>query len=220
MIENGFVKLDRRITRWRWYHDPNTFRMFVHLILIANYEDCDFQKITIHRGQLVTSLASLSRDLGISIRSVRTSLEHLESTGEVTSKNYSKFRVITIQNYDTYQTNRQAKRQTTDKQATSSRQATDNNGRRYKKAKKEEEFFSEKKPFVPPTPDDVMRAAAEAGLLFTQADAERFVAYNASRSWEGISEWEPLLKVWKTQPASTPQEETDEWGKPIGGRFK
>ena len=220
MIEGGFVKLDRRIIKWRWYHDPNTFRMFVHLILTANYEDRDFEKITIHRGELATSLPSLSRDLCMSIQEVRTALSHLKLTGEITVKTYSKFRVISIPNYDSYQVNQQAKQQAGNRQATGKQQASNTNGRKIKNLKEGKEFFSEKKPFVPPTPDDVMRAAAEAGLSFTQAEAERFIAYNASRSWEGISDWKPLLQFWKTQPVSTPQEETDEWGKPIGGRFK
>ena len=103
MANSTWVKIDRNILKWRWYQDANTARVFLHLILTANIEDHDFQKITVHRGEVVTSLASLSRQLRVSIKSVRTALDHLKSTGEVASTAYNKFQVISIINYDLYQ---------------------------------------------------------------------------------------------------------------------
>lgn len=96
--------IDRNILKWRWYQNPNTMRLFIHLLLKANIRDYDFEKITVHRGELVTSYASLSKELELSVQSIRTALEHLKSTGEVTSKSYSKYQVISILEYDKYQT--------------------------------------------------------------------------------------------------------------------
>ncbi len=101
--KSTFVKLNRIILKWRWYQDANTFRVFVHLILLANVTDRDFGKITVKRGQLVTSIAHLSRDLKISVKSVRTALEHLKSTNEVAIKTTSKYSIVTIINYKKYQ---------------------------------------------------------------------------------------------------------------------
>ncbi len=101
--KSTFIKLNRKILKWRWYHDPNTFRLFVHIILKANVTDRDFEKITVKRGQLVTSIAHLSEDLKISQKSVRTALSHLKSTGELTVRATSKYSVITVNKYDEYQ---------------------------------------------------------------------------------------------------------------------
>ena len=60
--KSTFIKLNRKILKWRWYQDANTFRVFVHLILLANVTDRDFENITIQRGQLVTSQSHLSKD--------------------------------------------------------------------------------------------------------------------------------------------------------------
>ncbi len=98
-----FIKLDRNILRWRWYKNPNTFRLFIHLLLNANVTDRDFENITVCRGQLLTSRRSLSASLGISEQSVRTSLEHLKSTNEITVKGFSKYSIITVNSYDKYQ---------------------------------------------------------------------------------------------------------------------
>lgn len=101
--KSTFIKLNRKILKWRWYHDANTFRVFVHLLLTANVTDHDFERITVRRGQVVTSVARLSENLKISVKSVRTALEHLKSTNELTIKTTSKYSIITVNKYDEYQ---------------------------------------------------------------------------------------------------------------------
>ena len=133
MINSGFIKIDRKITEWRWYSDANTIRVFLHLLLIANYEDKPFEKVIIRRGEAATSYDAIAQKLNLSVRNVRTALNHLKSTGEVTSKSYSKFQVISIVNYDSYQNSRQAKRQSSDRQVTGNCQSSDNNERKIKK---------------------------------------------------------------------------------------
>lgn len=124
-----YIKLDRNMQTWRWYKDANTFRVFVHLLFRANIKDADFERITVHRGELVTSYPHLAKDLDISIQSARTAITHLKSTGEITVKSYSKFSVITVLNYDKYQSVQQAKQQATNRQVTGNQQATNNNQR-------------------------------------------------------------------------------------------
>ena len=153
MLENGFVKFDRKIANWRWYHDVNTFKLFFHLIITANYEPKPFENITVQRGQRIASYGTLAEETGLSVRNVRTAIRRLILTGEVTSKSTNKYSVFTIVNYDLYQDNRQtnrqtsdkqptSNRQTSDKQPTSNRQTSDNNGRKIKKDKKDKEIYA------------------------------------------------------------------------------
>lgn len=104
-----FVKLNRKILDWKWYQDATTFRVFVHLILKANVFDNDFQNITVHRGQLVTSYGRIAGDLGfyknsnINVEPIRTAIRHLKKTGEITTERIQKGLLITINNYEKYQ---------------------------------------------------------------------------------------------------------------------
>lgn len=104
-----FIKLNRKIANWRWYQDPTTFRVFVHLIIKANVFDNDFNNITVHRGQLVTSYGHLAADLGfykdnkIMVQPVRTAINHLKNTGEIAVERFAKGLIITIVNYESYQ---------------------------------------------------------------------------------------------------------------------
>lgn len=57
----------------------------------------------IRRGQLLTSLRALSQKTGISMQSTRTSLAHLEETGEITRESTRKGTLITVCKYVDYQ---------------------------------------------------------------------------------------------------------------------
>ena len=124
-MEKGFIKIFRNLLKWKWYDDANTFRLFMHLLLIANWEDKEWHKIIIKRGQVITSQEHLAKDLRISRQQVRRAINNLETTNEITKSTTSKYTIITINNYDKYQNNNQVdNQQTTNKQPTNNQQTT------------------------------------------------------------------------------------------------
>lgn len=125
-MNNGFIKLHRSILDWDWWSDQNTFRVFIFLLLKANWKDGNHKGENVPRGSLVTGRKAIAEATGLSERSVRTALEHLKSTNEVTIKTMPKYSVITIKNYDKYQVTYQQ----IDQQPTSNRPATDHNRRK------------------------------------------------------------------------------------------
>jgi hypothetical protein len=192
----GFIALHRQIMNWEWYGDANTFCLFVHLLLAANYVDGRFKGKVIKRGQLVTSLPVLSTDTGLSIRQTRTALTHLVSTGEITDESTPNYRIITIVKYDDYQTptdkttddrqtiDRQVDRRSTD-DLTGDRQQYNNiiNKQGNKETKEQGNNDRERgtaKRFTPPTRDEILAFCAEAGL---EIDVDRFLDYYESNGW-------------------------------------
>lgn len=111
----GFVIEYRKIMQWEWYTDVNTAHLFRHCILKANYVEKTWQGILIKRGSFITSLQKLSAETGLTVKQVRTALEKLEKTGEVTNQSTSKYRIITVQNYDFYQSEGKQKGKQKDK---------------------------------------------------------------------------------------------------------
>ena len=99
----GFIVIYRDILNWEWYTDVNTAHLFVHCILKANHTDANWRGVEIKRGSFITSLQSLSTETGLTVKQVRNSLEKLEKTGEVANCSTSKYRIITVKNYDMYQ---------------------------------------------------------------------------------------------------------------------
>ena len=98
----GFVKLSRKLLDWQWYDDVNTKAVFLHLLLTANYFDKDWHGYHVGRGDTVTSLQSLCTELGLTESKVRTALKHLKKSGDITETTHSRFRIITVNNYDYY----------------------------------------------------------------------------------------------------------------------
>jgi len=102
------ILLNRSILGWGWYKDTNTARIFIHLLLRVNWKDDYVNGIEIKRGQLLTSLESLKYETGMTTQSIRTCLNKLIKTNELTSKSTNKYRIITVCKYDEYQyTNKQ-----------------------------------------------------------------------------------------------------------------
>ncbi len=124
-INGNWVKLFSKFMNWEWYKDSNTKDLFIHCLLKANWKDGRFEGVEIKRGSFVTSLKSLSEELGMTVQEVRTSLKHLISTNELTSKSTNKYRIITIVNYELYQlVNKQPNTQLTINQQATNNQLT------------------------------------------------------------------------------------------------
>ena len=154
-LDGGFIKIDRGILDWEWYSDINTTRLFIHLILKANWKDGRFQGQEIKRGSFVTSYPKLAEETELTVNQVRTSLSKLKSTGEITVKSQSKFSVITVKNYCLYQDISQANhRQITDKPQTNHSQIT--TIEESKKVRREEIKKRVSKDTPKETPEDII----------------------------------------------------------------
>ena len=99
----GWIKLHRKFISWEWYKDANVMRLFLHCLLKANHQDKQWQGHMIKRGSFITSLETLSHELGLSVKQIRTAISKLERTSEVAKKGQSKFTVIQVVNYEEYQ---------------------------------------------------------------------------------------------------------------------
>ena len=114
----GYLKLYRQFLSWEWYSDLPVRVLFLHCLLKANYNPAKWKGKTIKTGQFVTSLAHLAQETGLSLRQTRTALSKLKSTHEVTQQATSRYSIITVNNWDKWQSGRQTERQASDKQAT------------------------------------------------------------------------------------------------------
>ena len=139
-MSEGFIKLYRSILNWEWWNDDKTFRVFIFLLLNANWEDTRYRGHIIPKGSLVCGRKKLAKSLGMSEQSVRTSLEHLKSTNEITIKPTNKFSIITIVNWEKFQGQAQQTNQQTNQQI-NQRLTTYKEYKEYKEEKKKANQF-------------------------------------------------------------------------------
>lgn len=100
---SGWISLHRDITKWEWYDDVNTCRVFIHCLLRANHEPAKWRGIDIDRGQFISSLSKLATETNLTVKQIRTSISKLNKTGEVASQGHAQHTVFTVKNYDKYQ---------------------------------------------------------------------------------------------------------------------
>lgn len=193
---NSKILLDRKIIDWEWYGDINTCRVFIHLLIKANWKDKRWQGQFIKRGSLITSIGNLADETSLSIREVRTALEHLVKTGEIDKQTTSRYTLITVLNYNVYQ----PERQTNDKQTTTTEKGN--------KGNKDNSLFvspmkgstKKSKKFIPPTVEEVRAYCEERG---NGIDAETFIAHYATNGWmrgkTKMKNWKMAVVTWEKQ---------------------
>lgn len=115
---NGWIKIHRQILGWRWYDDSLTVHLFLHCIINAAVEDHEWHNTTIKRGQFATTIATLAKELKATPQKIRSRIERLQADNAIALKSTNKFTIVTICNYDTYQS------QTTNEQQTNNKQTT------------------------------------------------------------------------------------------------
>ena len=195
---NGFVVLHRSLLNWGWHSDPATGWLFVNLILLASYAPSEWKGIPLDRGQLITGRKALAKQTGLSERQIRTALEHLKSTGEVTIKATNKYSLITIVNYRKFQDIPSEATST----STNNRPATDHIVTK-KQNKQDIEVVADappakKKRFTPPTVDEV---AAYCKERQNGIDPQAFVDHYAASGWmrgkTPIRDWKACVRTWE-----------------------
>lgn len=99
----GWIKIYKKFLNWEWYDDINVKVVFLHLLLTANYVDKQWKGITIKRGQVLTSITHLAKEIQLTNQQTKTAIKKLKSTNEITIKSTNKYTVITIEKYNDYQ---------------------------------------------------------------------------------------------------------------------
>lgn len=138
----GWIKIHRQFLDWEWWDDKITSRLFLYLLVMANHKDNKWKGVTIKRGQLVTGSESMRKGTGFSRQQIRTALNKLKSTNEITNRTTNQYTLITITNYESYQTKatidkptEQPVSQPSDNQRATNEQPTDNHKQERKNIK-------------------------------------------------------------------------------------
>lgn len=153
-MREGWVKIHRKICDWEWYKEPNTMHLFLHLLLNANREPKPWRGNNILAGQLITGRETLAANTGLTVNQIRTSLERLKSTSEITVKIHPKYSLITIVKWEDYQTDNDKNHQQEHQQTTSKPPANHQQEHHKQEEKKDKKEKKEKNKPLPLLPDE------------------------------------------------------------------
>lgn len=234
MAETGYIKLHRKLLNWEWIEDPNVLSIFIICLLKANHKANTWKGINIPAGSFITSYEKLSSLSGLSVRQVRVSLDKLKMTGELTSKSTNRYSIITIKNWELYQTNDKQLDKQIDKQLDSphvTQMTTNKNDKEYKniynynslindnnyryyssdfleKSPSQDSVQKKTKVFVKPTIEEIKQFCTENNK---NVDAESFYNFYESKNWmigkNKMQKWKAAVCTWdRKNKVSKPSE--------------
>lgn len=148
---SGWIKLQRKMTEWEWFTDVNTCHLFTYLLLSATHTETKWRGVSLRPGQLVTGRTQMALKTGLSEQQIRTSLDKLKATSEITSKPFNKFSLITVTNWNLYQDSNQQNNQQLTSEITNNQPASNQQVTTFNKVKKEKKVKEKKKDM--PLPD-------------------------------------------------------------------
>jgi uncharacterized phage protein (TIGR02220 family) len=121
---NGWLCLYRSLSKKGWYKKSDYVHLWIHLLIKANYKDTqnwfNGKLITINKGQLITTRKELSYETGIQNSKIERVLKCLEIEQQIEQQKTNTSRLISILNYDKYQSGEQRNEQQVNNERTTS----------------------------------------------------------------------------------------------------
>lgn len=216
MANEGYIKLYRRMMKWGWYTDTPTKCVFLHLLFLACYEPCYYKGVHLEPGQAVSSIRQIATDTGLTVKQVRTAINHLKETQEVAQSPCGKFSVFTVNNYNDYQCTGTDEGKQMAQRGHS--EGTDPNIKKNKEVKNTpynppqgDEGVSVSKRFVPPTPEEVNVYCRERN---NGIDGSEFCDFYTSKGWKvgknPMKDWKAAVRTWeRSRKQNAPQPKTE-----------
>lgn len=147
--DNGYMKLFRKISEWEWYDDPVTFKVFLHFLITARWQDGSWHGIEIKRGEVLESLPSIAQKNGLTVQNVRTAIQHLLNTNSITIRKAGKCHAYRVSEYEKYQGQQdyqqEGNREVTENQQEGNREVTAHKESKESKEGKKERVLRESK---------------------------------------------------------------------------
>lgn len=141
-MERGYLKLYRKTLDSAVWDNPRLWRFWSWCLLRANYKErtvmVGMQAIPLKPGQFVYGRARAARETGLSERSCRTCLNAMKKLEKVTTGTTSRYTIITIVKWGSYNPKDEACDQQTGQEVTSNRPAGDPQVTTDKKGRKKE----------------------------------------------------------------------------------
>lgn len=228
----GHIKLYRQMIDWEWFTDPKTAHFWVYLLLRANWRDGRFKGMEIKRGQLLMSLQDMAKETGLSVQNVRTAINRLKSTRQLTCQPTRYGMLISIVKYDNFQileddTNKPIntpsnKELTRNQQGTNTELTTNEEYKEVNKERREElKDYRKETPkatrFTPPTLEEVQTYITENNFII---DAQKFIDYYQSNGWivgkTKMKDWKATVRGWERREQEHFRKQQKEDEDPLG----
>jgi hypothetical protein len=210
-MHRGYVKLWRKTLDSGLIKNHNVWIFWTWCLLKANHRHektqvVGYQEVTLNPGEFVFGRKAASIETGLSEQTIRTCINFLKNSKNLTIKPTNKFSIISITNWDTYQqteeqNNQQSNTQLTSSQPTTNQQVTTNkNEKNDKNEKNVKKCIGKNSKFSPPAVEQVIQFFLDNG--FSESSARKAFSYYQDGDWKDsrgtqVRNWKQKMRgVW------------------------
>lgn len=147
-MNKGYIKIWRKSIESGWLSNPKLWTFWCWCLMKASHKEYNVivgcQQVHLMPGDFIFGRKMASKELRTSEQSIRTFVDFLKTSGNLTIKTTNKFSVISITNWATYQQEVNAANQQINQQLTNN-QPTTNHKQECKECKEEKEYIPDAK---------------------------------------------------------------------------
>lgn len=208
-MQRGYVKLWRKSIDGGWLSNHKLWAFWCWCLMKATHKEFDlvvgYKQVHLMPGEFVFGLRKAAKELKISVQSIRTLLEFLKKTQNLTIKSTHLFSIITIINWDTYQSQENEINTPINTRVTHC-QHTGNNKQECKELKnvknniEGDESPHPRKSFVKPNLTEVTDYCRER---HNTVSPQVFLNHYESNGWmvgkNKMKDWKAAVRTWETR---------------------
>ena len=131
-----FIQLHKKICDWEWYTHIPTKVLFFHILLKCNFKEAKWRGKAVKPWEFITSIEHLSLETWLSRQQIRTAIQKLKETWEITHYSTNEYTTLALNNWESYNTP-DNKRITNEQQTDNKRTTTTNKNNKENKENKE-----------------------------------------------------------------------------------
>jgi len=220
-MKTGYIKLYRKLTDSRVFHNEGLLKVWIWCLLQANHEGAwvsirsgrNVVEVWVNPGQFIFGRESAAKQLMMSPSTVWKRVKKLKTIGNCDIESNSKYSVITIINWTIYQSDEKKGDSKGDSRVTAKEQPGDTN-KNDKNDKNEIYRGNGGQPptrFEPPTMQEIKSYCHER---HNQVDPEKFHDFYESKNWmigkNKMKNWQAAVRTWEKHDSAQNQNPTYE----------
>jgi hypothetical protein len=197
-MQRGYVKLWRKSLDAGWISNHKLWVFWTWCLMKATHQEYDqivgCQTVHLFPGQFIFGLKAAAKELKLSIQSIRTLLDFLKTSQNLTIKPTNKFSIISIINWSTYQgqddeINTQSNKRLTNKQQTT------NNKQEHKNINTKEYIIYGEHKNLKLTNEEHLKLRSSYGDSLTEKAIQYLSNYKIEKNYKTKSDY-LTLKRW------------------------
>lgn len=212
-MSGTFIRLDRSLLKHRYFDNTNVLKVWLYCLMKASYKRrCHLvgsTTIELQVGQFIFGRDKAASELNMSVQTLRTIIKLFENDKKITIKPTSKFSIITVIDFDSYQitddgSNQHNNHQITINQPTTNQQLTTN--KNVNKVKNNNKGI-----FLPPSLEEVKAYCQERNR---GVNPQKWFDFYQGKGWmvgkNKMKDWKAAVRTWEKDGPELPAQHLPE----------